>query len=90
MDLTRDHIQKDLKRDDLITMKDINNIKHSFNIQLQSGCRHKDDPVSVDLWIEELKGAEHNPVLYYKKQNHLCEKYNLARYGVNFYDKNSK
>ncbi|KAJ8928715.1 hypothetical protein NQ314_018690, partial [Rhamnusium bicolor] len=70
LETTRDNIEAHLKRVDLLTSKDIHNIKTSYNIEVSDGRRHANDAVSVDLWVEERRSEnpEDNPVVYYKKQ----------------------
>ncbi|XP_050508157.1 uncharacterized protein LOC114343556 [Diabrotica virgifera virgifera] len=72
----RQQIGPSLKRDDLITMKDIGNIKTSFNISLKDGQRHKNDMASVDLYVSECEHlGEHNPILFYKKQGEYMDRF---------------
>ena len=42
------------------------NIKRQYNIGGIS--RHKDDPISVNAWVEEMTSLPYNPVLLYKPQ----------------------
>lgn len=77
MEQTRDNIVEDqLKRVHLLTRKDVTNIKHSFGVHnvKDDGRRNTNDPISVDMWVEEQKdlGTE-NSVLFYKKQGHDCD-----------------
>lgn len=65
-----------LKRDDLITMKDISNIKTSFNISLKDGQRHKNDFTSVEFYVNEcIQLGDHNPVVFYKRQGDCLENF---------------
>ncbi|KAJ8983606.1 hypothetical protein NQ317_004244 [Molorchus minor] len=50
----REKIEEPLRRNDLLTMKDIGNIRTSFNISLKDGQRHKDDVTSVELYDFEM------------------------------------
>ncbi|KAJ8932511.1 hypothetical protein NQ314_014603 [Rhamnusium bicolor] len=70
LETTRDNIEAHLKKVDLLTSKDIHNIKTSYNIEVSDGRRHANDAISVDLWVEERRSEnpEDNPVVYYKKQ----------------------
>lgn len=68
MDSTRDNIGEELKRVDLLTSKDIRNIKTSYGVESKDGKRSSNDAFSVDLWVQECQGSEENPVLYYKPQ----------------------
>lgn len=43
------------KRIDLLTFKDIDNIKRSYNIEIRDGKIHNNDAISVDLWIRECQ-----------------------------------
>jgi hypothetical protein len=61
IDLVRDNITTDLKRDDMLTKKDIKNIKHSYNIHLKDGYRNK----HVALRVEEWKKSELNLILFF-------------------------
>ncbi|KAF2904455.1 hypothetical protein ILUMI_01716, partial [Ignelater luminosus] len=67
-----------LSRKDLLTRKDINNIKQCFKIDVVNGVilfnfsapcrfhvRHENDAVSVDIWVE---GYQKTSFVYYKKQ----------------------
>uniref|UniRef100_A0A6P7GKQ4 Uncharacterized protein LOC114343590 n=2 Tax=Diabrotica virgifera virgifera TaxID=50390 RepID=A0A6P7GKQ4_DIAVI len=67
----------DLERTDLITKKDIYNIKKSFNLDVTDGVRHSDDAVSVSLWVKEMSGTYNSPVLYYKPQGSEDSQHNL-------------
>lgn len=68
LDNLRDNIGTELKREHLITRADLHNIKQKYNIEIQDGQFHKNDSISVDIWVEEMKKEENNPVIYYKKQ----------------------
>lgn len=56
-----------IKRIDLLTKQDIDNIKRS--------CKF--DSTSIDLWVAECEKLEknQNPVLLYKKQNNPLENF---------------
>lgn len=54
-----------LERKNLITRRDVINIKNAFNISIADGVRHADDAKSVDLWVN----SEQQDVIYYKKQS---------------------
>lgn len=58
---------ENLERKNLITRRDVNNIKHAFNINIADGVRHVDDAKSVDLWVNSAQ----EDVIYYKKQSTL-------------------
>ncbi|VEN58334.1 unnamed protein product [Callosobruchus maculatus] len=75
LDGIRDNISTNLKRIDLVTRQDLDNIKRSYNICQQDGVKHKNDAVSVELWIEECKTLHNNPVLLYKAQGQPCENF---------------
>ncbi|KAH1019118.1 hypothetical protein HUJ05_006767 [Dendroctonus ponderosae] len=55
VDSTRDKIQDSLQRIDLLTFKDVDNIKRSYNIETRDEKRHNNDAVSVDLWVQECQ-----------------------------------
>ncbi|KAH1028410.1 hypothetical protein HUJ05_001764, partial [Dendroctonus ponderosae] len=57
-----------LNRMDIVSRKDISNIKSSFGVTVQDGTRHADDAISVDLYVRECYQMEHNPIVYYKPQ----------------------
>ena len=61
MDDIRDYVG-----DDVTTRKDIHNIEKSFG--LRKAERHKDDAMSVDVWVQEMVNSDTNPVLLYKPQ----------------------
>ena len=50
----------------MVTRQDIRNIKTQYNVD--SISRHKDDPISVNAWVEEVTSLPYNPVLHYKPQ----------------------
>jgi hypothetical protein len=61
------------KRVDLLTKQDIDNITRSFNIHNKEGVSHKNDAISVAIWVEDCKSLENNPVLLYKPQGEPLE-----------------
>ena len=66
LDFIRDTQAGPLTRDHLVTRKDLNNIKHQYNID----CVQKDgdDATSVSHWVQEMRCESYNSVLYYKSQ----------------------
>ncbi|KAJ8909948.1 hypothetical protein NQ315_004015 [Exocentrus adspersus] len=66
-----------LERTDLVTRKDIYNIRKSFRIDVRDGVRHSDDATSVLLWVKECQASANNPVLFYKPQGTEDRQYNL-------------
>ena len=54
----------------LLERQDLNNISRDFNINYVTR-RHKNDAISVDLWVNEMKSQleEDCPILYYKVQD---------------------
>ncbi|KAJ8932895.1 hypothetical protein NQ314_014376 [Rhamnusium bicolor] len=73
----RDSIGNQLKRVDLITKQDLENVKRSFKIDMQEGVRNKDDATRVHLCIEELQRSEFNSVLLYKREGDILESFPL-------------
>ncbi|KAL1513099.1 hypothetical protein ABEB36_002564 [Hypothenemus hampei] len=65
---TRDNIEKDSKRIDLLKMKDLENIKTSYGIEWNDGKRDFNDAFSVALWVKECESLKENPVLLFKPQ----------------------
>uniref|UniRef100_T1JDB6 C2H2-type domain-containing protein n=1 Tax=Strigamia maritima TaxID=126957 RepID=T1JDB6_STRMM len=64
----RANISVPLQRKDLLTQKDLRNIKKAFNITDSS--RNANDLVSVELWVSEMKTLRSsNPVLFFKQQS---------------------
>jgi len=66
----------------LLERQDLINIPLDFNINYATR-RHKNDTVSVDLWVNELKSQlkEDCPILYYKfqdKDDNFLEKKDFA------------
>ena len=57
----------EIDRDSLITKKDMNNIKIQFNIS--ESYKHKEDRLSVDIWVKQLAEKDNNPILLYNPQN---------------------
>ncbi|XP_050514239.1 uncharacterized protein LOC126889726 [Diabrotica virgifera virgifera] len=51
----QDSIGGELKRIDLITRKDITNIKLSYGIDLKDGYMYNDDATGVYFWVECLQ-----------------------------------
>eukprot|EP00794_Sanderia_malayensis_P006481 gene6481-7221_t len=66
LDEIREDTEHGITRGHLIERQDLMNIKHQYNIELME--KHKQDTVSVECWVEELKKCEFNPVLVYKPQ----------------------
>ncbi|XP_050314961.1 uncharacterized protein LOC126749334 [Anthonomus grandis grandis] len=75
LEINRDKIGEHLKRIDLLTSKDVDNIKVKYNIEAKYGKRHPNDALSVDLWVRECqsKPPHENMVLFYKKQGEDSE-----------------
>lgn len=61
-----------LERLHLLTKKDLYNIEQCFHLNASS-VRHKNDAVSVESWVNEMKCI--GSVLFYKHQDSLCEEY---------------
>ena len=79
MDTYWNQIGGDLKRIDLLTRKDILNIKLAYHINISEGVRHDDDATSVDLWVRECEAnLDDNPVIYYKRQGVIDARFNLT------------
>lgn len=74
MDSYRGSIGSELKREDLLTRRDVLNIKAAYSININDGVRHQSDAVSVDLWVQECVKLEYNPILFYKRQGDNHEK----------------
>ncbi|XP_050517553.1 uncharacterized protein LOC126892122 [Diabrotica virgifera virgifera] len=55
----------EMERVHLIEKKDLNNIVRDFSIGYTTK-RHKNDAVSVQLWVKAMQLLENNPVLFYK------------------------
>jgi len=71
IDLIRDQEVTDdiFKRSLLLDRKDLHNISRDFNIDYATK-KHKNDAISIKLWVEETKTLEKQcPVLYYKGQD---------------------
>ena len=66
LDDIRDNIDTNISREHLVTRQDIRNIKTQYNVD--SISRHKDDPISVNAWVEEMTSLPYNPVLHYNSQ----------------------
>ena len=50
----------------LITQKDIHNVKNQYNIA--NAVKHRDDGLSVDIWVKQLSEEEDTRILFYKPQ----------------------
>jgi len=48
--------------------KDLHNVTRDFNIDY-STKRHKNDAISVKLWVNEMKALTESPILYFKGQD---------------------
>ena len=66
LDNIRDNVGKEFHRIHLLTRKDIANIEKTYG--LKGMQRHRDDAISVDIWVEEMKHSDGNPVILYKQQ----------------------
>ncbi|KAL4154162.1 hypothetical protein QTP88_001995 [Uroleucon formosanum] len=68
LELTKKPEQK-LLRSFLLDRKDLHNISRDFNIDYATK-KHKNDAISIKLWVEEMKTLEKQcPFLYYKGQD---------------------
>ena len=65
IDDVRDNVGMNFKREHMLEEQDLRNIAISFGVANQ---RHANDQESVLSWIEEWRGSDKNPVLYYKTQ----------------------
>ncbi|KAJ8962438.1 hypothetical protein NQ314_005734 [Rhamnusium bicolor] len=82
----RDNIDvSSLNRIDLVTRKDMNNIKSAFNIKLEEGNRHKEDAISVDMWVEEQSKLEENMAFMLQSFGHNIITMDNT-HGLNPYD----
>ncbi len=66
LDGVRDSIGSSLDRSHLVAKNDLYNIEKSYNIRKIE--RHKDDAMSVHLWVQECIVERNNPILLYKPQ----------------------
>lgn len=66
-DVRKDSSTGSIERIHLLEKKDINNIIRDYSIGY-STKRHRNDAISVKLWVTSMAGLENNPVLYYKEQ----------------------
>ena len=76
LDDIRDSVDAGISREHLVTRQDVRNIKVQYNID--GIRRHKDDPASVNAWVEEMTSLPYNPVLFYKSQGTPDPNGNLA------------
>ena len=76
LDDIRDNIDDSISCEHLVTRQDIRNIKTQYNVDGIS--RHKDNPISVNAWVEEMMSLPYNPVLFYKPQGTTDPNGNLA------------
>ena len=65
LDDIRESIHGDMTREHLITRQDILNIRRQYNIDGIE--RHHNDHTSLQVWVEELKSLEYNPVVLFKQ-----------------------
>jgi len=56
----------------LIERKDLHNVTRYFNIDYTTK-RHKNDAISVMLWVDEMKASSESPILYFKGQDEDVE-----------------
>ena len=66
LDEVRDKLGSSYHRIHLLTRKDIDNIDKTYC--LHGIQRHKDDATSVNLWVQQMRTQDDNPVLLYKIQ----------------------
>ena len=76
LDNIRDSLGKEFQRIHLLTRKDITNIEKAYGIKIAQ--RHADDATSVNMWVEEVKSHDSNPVILYKQQGQPPECDNLC------------
>ena len=66
LDNTRDNLGDEFHRIHLLTRKYVANIQRTYGLRVAQ--RHKDDATSVNIWIDDMKSSENNPVILYKRQ----------------------
>ena len=67
LDDIRDTLSSEgIKREHMVTRKDINNVRLQYNIE--GIMKHSNDLSSVLAWVEEMKSLEYNPLLLFKQQ----------------------
>ena len=59
--------RKTLRRSNLLTLPDVRNTARKFRIDFE-GQLHSDDPVGIDLFVQEQLGKKEAIILSYKKQ----------------------
>nr|XP_021002468.1 uncharacterized protein LOC110282744 [Parasteatoda tepidariorum] len=67
LDDIRESLTDELQAVHLLTRKDILNIKNQYNVC--NGVLDSSDAVSVETWVENMKGSEGSPVVLYKPQS---------------------
>ena len=66
LDGIHNNVHRDISREHLVTLQDIQNICRQYNI---GGIqRHSNDLQSVKIWVEEMSSQIYNPVLLHKVQ----------------------
>lgn len=75
LDEIRDNISNNtLERTHLLTKKDLYNIESSYNLNNEA-VRHKNDALSVETWVQNLKSDEKFSLVYYKPQDEIDRQY---------------
>lgn len=65
---------KTLRRSNILTLPDVRNIARKFQIDFE-GQLHTDDPVSIDLFVQEQREKNDVIILSYKKQKVVDENF---------------
>ena len=78
LDNVRDTIGSTIERMHSLTGEKRHNIERSFG--LRRAEKHKDDALSVHLWVEEVRNqGQNNPVLFYKPQGQTTAEIGMNR-----------
>ena len=66
MDNIRNKVHSTIKREQLVTRMDVQNIKRQYNIECIE--KAKNDLLSVQAWVDQLESLEYNPITIFKVQ----------------------
>ncbi|KAG8171770.1 hypothetical protein JTE90_012618 [Oedothorax gibbosus] len=79
LDGIRDTISSSgFERLQLLTIKDLHNIEHSFNVGSEAKG-HPNDGTSVEAWVNEMNADPDSCVLFYKPQGVTCSNFPLLK-----------
>ena len=68
MDNNRNKVHSTIKREQLVTRMDVQNIKRQYNIECIEKAKNDLSSVHVHAWIDQVESLEYKPITIFKVQ----------------------